>query len=63
MRHMQLVIGTDPEAARRSYVDLLGRRGIVISASTDVYVEAVHRSKGRASAWLCYIGAAGQQAA
>ncbi len=63
MRYMQIIRAKDPEAARRSYVELLSQRGVTISPSTDVYVEVVHRSKDRRGSWLCYVGAVGQRAA
>jgi hypothetical protein len=63
MRYMQIVSATDPEAARRSYVELLQRQGISISESTDIYVEVVHRMRGKRGSWLCYVGSVSRRAA
>lgn len=64
MRYMQIVKAHDVATARNSYLELLGRRGIALHDSNEIYVETVHRPKPQAGdAWLCYVGMARPHAA
>lgn len=55
MRYMQIIRARDIEDARRSYLEMLASRGIVLAPATEVYVETVHRSAQSRDTWLCYI--------
>lgn len=55
MRYMQIVEARNIDAARRSYLELLHRRGIALAPATEIYVETVHRATTHRETWLCYI--------
>lgn len=55
MRYMQVIEAGDVHDARRSYLGLLDRRGIALVPNMAIFVETVHRSRGRDGSWLCYI--------
>ena len=64
MRYMQIVEAHDVDGARRSYLELLGRRGVALQPGNEIYVETVHRPKTQAGdAWLCYVSMARPNAA
>ena len=63
MRYMQIVKAADIDVARTSYLDMLGRQGIVLAPMTEVYVESVHRPRRTRDTWLCYISLPGRKAA
>ena len=64
MRYMQIVEARDVDGARRSYLELLARRGIALQNGNEIYVETVHRPRKQAAeAWLCYVGMSRPQAA
>ncbi|MCW2923516.1 MAG: hypothetical protein JWM98_920, partial [Thermoleophilia bacterium] len=63
MRYMQIIEADDVHAARLSYLELLGRRGISLDTTMTIFIETVHRSRQQGGAWLCYIAQAMQHAA
>jgi hypothetical protein len=52
MRFMQVIEATDVHDARRSYLELIQRRGIALVPNMAIYVETVHRSRHDADSWL-----------
>jgi hypothetical protein len=63
MRYMQIIEAHDPAGARRSYLEMLARRGVVLPATMEIFVETVHRPQQPGATWLCYVGGAMPHAA
>jgi hypothetical protein len=55
MRYMQIIEAHDVHEARRSYLELLDKRGISLVPTMAIYVETVHRARQQDGSWLCYI--------
>lgn len=56
MRYMQIIRAGDPVRARRSYLEMLHSRGVVLPPSMQIFVETVHRPQPEGETWLCYVG-------
>lgn len=63
MRHLQVIEARDMDEARRSYLELLSRRGVALPHGTQIYVETVHRPRTAGESWLCYLAQPGHAAA
>jgi hypothetical protein len=55
MRYMQIVEARNIDQARREYLEMLQRRGVVLAPASEIYVETVHRPATDGESWLCYV--------